>query len=131
MDGIRNCDVRPSLYNKIHFKLFYTLHNLFKMIFILTYLLMRFHERTRVSVQSPFGSIQVSLQEQGGLLRQEEFLVWSGRKKSERRVFLFEDMILFSKAKHCPMGMDAYMYKSSVKVKIISLKFIYFNYIFC
>lgn len=46
----------------------------------------------------------VNLKEQGRLLRQNEFLVWEGRngKKSLRQVFLFEDLILFSKARRFP-----------------------------
>lgn len=46
---------------------------------------------------------QVSLKEQGRLLRQNEFLVWQGRgKKCLRHVFLFEELILFSKARRFP-----------------------------
>jgi len=46
----------------------------------------------------------VNLKEQGRLLRQNEFLVWEGRsgKKSLRQVFLFEELILFSKARRFP-----------------------------
>ncbi|XP_055955846.1 pleckstrin homology domain-containing family G member 4B isoform X2 [Patella vulgata] len=58
----------------------------------------------------------VNLQEQGRLLRQDEFLVWQGRKKSIRRVFLFEDLILFSKTKRGRQGHhDMYLYKNSFK----------------
>ena len=59
---------------------------------------------------------QVSLQEQGQLLRQEEFLVWQGRKKCLRHVFLFEDLVVFSKTKRSAGGHDVYIYKSSIKV---------------
>ena len=46
---------------------------------------------------------QVNLKEQGRLLRQNEFLVWQGRgKKCLRHVFLFEELILFSKARRFP-----------------------------
>ena len=59
----------------------------------------------------------VNLQEQGRLLRQDEFLVWQGRKKSLRHVFLFEDMILFSKTKRFRHGgPEYYVYKHSFKV---------------
>jgi hypothetical protein len=59
----------------------------------------------------------VNLQEQGRLLRQDEFLVWQGRKKSLRHVFLFEDMILFSKSKRTRHGgPEFYIYKHSFKV---------------
>lgn len=46
----------------------------------------------------------VNLKEQGRLLRQNEFLVSEGRgaKKSLRQVFLFEELILFSKARRFP-----------------------------
>lgn len=60
---------------------------------------------------------QVNLQEQGRLLRQEEFLVFQGRKKSMRRIFLFEDLILFSKTRRGRQGQhDIYVYKTSFKV---------------
>lgn len=44
------------------------------------------------------------MKEQGRLLRQNEFLVWQGRagRKTLRQVFLFEDLILFSKARRFP-----------------------------
>lgn len=46
----------------------------------------------------------MNVKEQGRLLRQSEFLVWEGRggKKSLRQVFLFEDLVLFSKARRFP-----------------------------
>lgn len=47
--------------------------------------------------------LQVNVKEQGRLLRQNEFLVWQGKgKKCLRQVFLFEDLILFSKARRFP-----------------------------
>lgn len=51
-----------------------------------------------------FVSLQVNLKEQGRLLRQNEFLVWQGGKgkKCLRQVFLFEELILFSKARRFP-----------------------------
>ncbi|XP_052062910.1 uncharacterized protein LOC127702659 isoform X3 [Mytilus californianus] len=64
----------------------------------------------------------VNLQEQGSLLRQDEFLVWQGRKKSLRHVFLFEDMILFSKTKRNRHGgPEYYVYKNSFKMADIGL----------
>lgn len=62
---------------------------------------------------------QVNIKEQGRLLRQDEFLVWQGKsKKALRHVFLFEDLILFSKARRDPEcnGHDYYQYKHSIKV---------------
>lgn len=46
----------------------------------------------------------VNVKEQGRLLRQNEFLVWEGRggRKSLRQVFLFEELVLFSKARRFP-----------------------------
>ncbi|BFZ19540.1 hypothetical protein BsWGS_22579 [Bradybaena similaris] len=64
----------------------------------------------------------VNLQEQGRLLRQEEFLVFHGRKKSMRQIFLFEDLILFSKTKRGQQGQhDIYIYKTSFKTADIGL----------
>lgn len=46
----------------------------------------------------------VNLKEQGRLLRQNEFLVWQGRagKKTLRHIFLFEELVLFSKSRRFP-----------------------------
>ncbi|CAL1530643.1 unnamed protein product [Lymnaea stagnalis] len=64
----------------------------------------------------------VNLQEQGRLLRQEEFLVFQGRKKSMRRIFLFEDLILFSKTRRGRQGQhDIYVYKTSFKTADIGM----------
>ena len=63
----------------------------------------------------------VSLQEQGQLLRQEEFVIWQGRKKSIRRVFLFEELIVMSKPKRNSSGHDIYTYKNSMKMADVGL----------
>lgn len=67
----------------------------------------------------------VNVKEQGRLLRQNEFLVWQGRggKKSLRQVFLFEDLVLFSKARRFPdsKNLDIYLYKNSIKTSDIGL----------
>ncbi|XP_017786497.1 PREDICTED: uncharacterized protein LOC108569455 isoform X2 [Nicrophorus vespilloides] len=67
----------------------------------------------------------VNLKEQGQLLRQNEFLVWEGRngRKSLRQVFLFEELILFSKARRFPdrKNLDLYIYKNSIKMTDIGL----------
>ena len=63
----------------------------------------------------------VNLQEQGRLLRQDEFLVWTGRRKCLRRVFLFEELILFSKTKRSASGHDVYVYKNAIKTADIGL----------
>ncbi|KAG8198143.1 hypothetical protein JTE90_006895 [Oedothorax gibbosus] len=62
----------------------------------------------------------VNIKEQGRLLRQEEFLVWQGKRKALRHVFLFEDLILFSKAKRMH-GQEHYQYKSSIKTSDLGL----------
>ncbi|XP_044125247.1 puratrophin-1-like [Bufo gargarizans] len=63
----------------------------------------------------------VNLKEQGQLVRQDEFTVWLGRKKCQRHVFLFEDLILFSKPKRIEGGLDVYIYKRSFKTADIGL----------
>lgn len=57
----------------------------------------------------------VNVKEQGRLLRQNEFLVWQGKggKKSLRQIFLFEELVLFSKARRFPDN------KVRKKIKII------------
>lgn len=63
--------------------------------------------------------LQVNLQEQGRLIRQDEFLVWQGRKKSMRHLFLFEDLVLFSKTyRGRNGGSDTYIYKFSLKASV-------------
>lgn len=62
--------------------------------------------------------VQVNLKEQGQLVRQDEFTIWLGRKKCQRHVFLFEDLILFSKPKRIEGGFDVYIYKRSFKVTV-------------
>lgn len=66
----------------------------------------------------------VNVKEQGRLLRQNEFLVWQGKsKKCLRHVFLFEELILFSKARRFPdrKNLDTYIYKNSIKTSDIGL----------
>lgn len=64
-----------------------------------------------------FSLSQVNLKEQGQLVRQDEFTVFYRKKKCVRRVFLFEDLILFSKTKKTDRGNDVYVYKRSFKVR--------------
>ena len=47
------------------------------------------------------------------IFRQNEFTVMSGRKKAVRRIFLFENLILFTKPKRTTQGGDVYQYKNS------------------
>lgn len=63
-----------------------------------------------------FFCLQVNLKEQGQLIRQDEFTVWSGRRKCQRRIFLFEELVLFSKPKKMEGGLDVFIYKHSFKV---------------
>uniref|UniRef100_G1MT47 Pleckstrin homology and RhoGEF domain containing G4B n=1 Tax=Meleagris gallopavo TaxID=9103 RepID=G1MT47_MELGA len=63
----------------------------------------------------------VNLKEQGQLVRQDEFAIWLGRRKCQRHVFLFEDLILFSKPKRIEGGFDVYIYKRSFKTADIGL----------
>jgi len=62
---------------------------------------------------------QMNLQEQGMLLRQAEFTMYYRRKKCVRRVFLFEEVIIFSKTSHSVSGGDTYVYKTSIKVHCV------------
>lgn len=59
----------------------------------------------------------MNLKEQGQLVRQDEFTVFFRKKKCVRRVFLFEDLVLFSKTKKTDTGNDIYVYKHSFKVR--------------
>ncbi|KAJ8777945.1 hypothetical protein J1605_014050 [Eschrichtius robustus] len=63
----------------------------------------------------------VNLKEQGQLVRQDEFTVRSGRHKSLRRVFLFEELLLFSKPRRGPKGVDTFAYKRSFKMADLGL----------
>uniref|UniRef100_A0A8C3UIE1 Puratrophin-1 n=1 Tax=Catharus ustulatus TaxID=91951 RepID=A0A8C3UIE1_CATUS len=63
----------------------------------------------------------VNLKEQGQLVRQDEFTIWLGRRKCQRHVFLFEDLILFSKPKRIEGGFDVYIYKRSFKTADVGL----------
>ncbi|XP_067904225.1 pleckstrin homology domain-containing family G member 4B-like isoform X2 [Heterodontus francisci] len=63
----------------------------------------------------------VNLKEQGQLLRQDEFVVWYGRKKWYRHIFLFEDLILFSKTRKSEGSNDIYIYKQSFKTSEIGM----------
>ncbi|XP_071331794.1 pleckstrin homology domain-containing family G member 4B-like [Trachinotus anak] len=63
----------------------------------------------------------VNLKEQGQLIRQDEFTVFFRKKKCVRRIFLFEDLILFSKTKRTDVGNDVYLYKQSFKTSDIGM----------
>uniref|UniRef100_A0A8C9H6V5 Pleckstrin homology and RhoGEF domain containing G4B n=1 Tax=Piliocolobus tephrosceles TaxID=591936 RepID=A0A8C9H6V5_9PRIM len=63
----------------------------------------------------------VNLKEQGQLKCRDEFIVCCGRKKYLRHVFLFEDLILFSKTQKVEGGHDVYLYKQSFKMAEIGM----------
>ncbi|XP_060749924.1 uncharacterized protein si:dkey-65j6.2 isoform X1 [Tachysurus vachellii] len=63
----------------------------------------------------------VNLQEQGQLIRQDELYVSFRKKRALRRVFLFQDLILFTKTKKTHRGDDVYVYKQSFKTCDIGL----------
>ncbi|XP_037835828.1 uncharacterized protein plekhg4 [Kryptolebias marmoratus] len=63
----------------------------------------------------------VNLKEQGQLIRQDEFTVLSGRRKCQRHIFLFEELILFSKPKKMEGGLDVFIYKHSFKTADVGL----------
>ncbi|XP_036067278.1 puratrophin-1 isoform X2 [Oryzias melastigma] len=63
----------------------------------------------------------VNLKEQGQLIRQDEFTVWSGRRKCQRHIFLFQELVLFSKLRKVEGGLDVFIYKQSYKTADIGL----------
>ncbi|KAM9860037.1 quattro [Aulostomus maculatus] len=63
----------------------------------------------------------VNLKEQGQLIRQDEFLVTFRKKKCSRHIFLFQELILFSKTRKTDVGNDTYIYKQSFKTSDIGI----------
>ncbi|XP_072885075.1 pleckstrin homology domain-containing family G member 4B-like isoform X1 [Hemitrygon akajei] len=63
----------------------------------------------------------VNLKEQGGLLRRDHFTVCCGRRKCLRHVFLFEELVVFTKWKRAEDGSETYVYKSSLKTAEMGL----------
>lgn len=63
----------------------------------------------------------VNLKEQGQLIRQDEFLLTFRKKKCYRHIFLFQDLILFSKTQKTDVGNDTYIYKQSFKTSDIGM----------
>ncbi|XP_069383376.1 uncharacterized protein plekhg4 [Paralichthys olivaceus] len=63
----------------------------------------------------------VNLKEQGQLIRQDEFTIWSGRRKCQRHIFLFDELVLFSKPKKMEGGLDVFIYKHSFKTADVGL----------
>uniref|UniRef100_UPI003AABEE60 quattro n=1 Tax=Centroberyx gerrardi TaxID=166262 RepID=UPI003AABEE60 len=63
----------------------------------------------------------VNLKEQGQLIRQDEFLVTFRKKKCFRHIFLFQELVLFSKTRKTDVGNDTYIYKQSFKTSDIGM----------
>ncbi|KAM9759771.1 quattro isoform 1-T1 [Menidia menidia] len=63
----------------------------------------------------------VNLKEQGQLICQDEFLVTFRKKKCFRHIFLFQELVLFSKTKKTDVGNDTYIYKQSFKTSDIGM----------
>ncbi|GCB82025.1 hypothetical protein scyTo_0021506, partial [Scyliorhinus torazame] len=63
----------------------------------------------------------VNLMEQGQLLRHDSFAVCCRRRKSMRHVFLFEQLIVFSKLKRTEGASETYIYKASLKTADVGL----------
>uniref|UniRef100_UPI0037E9965F quattro n=1 Tax=Semicossyphus pulcher TaxID=241346 RepID=UPI0037E9965F len=63
----------------------------------------------------------VNLKEQGQIIRQDEFLVTLRKKKCFRHIFLFQELILFSKTRKTDVGNDTYIYKQSFKTSDIGM----------
>lgn len=63
----------------------------------------------------------VNLKEQGQLIRQDEFLVTFRKKKCFRHIFLFQELVLFSKTRKTDVGNETYIYKQSFKTSDIGI----------
>ncbi|KAM7005870.1 quattro [Tautogolabrus adspersus] len=63
----------------------------------------------------------VNLKEQGQIIRQDEFLVTFRKKKCFRHIFLFQELILFSKTRRTDVGNDTYIYKQSFKTSDVGM----------
>ncbi|XP_029441966.1 rho guanine nucleotide exchange factor 40-like [Rhinatrema bivittatum] len=72
------------------------------------------HGKNLFAVDSIRG-FEVDLKEQGQLLLRDEFTIFSGRKRAQRQVFLFQHLLLFSKLKTTDGGQETYGYKQSFK----------------
>ncbi|XP_034504327.1 rho guanine nucleotide exchange factor 40 isoform X2 [Ailuropoda melanoleuca] len=64
---------------------------------------------------------ETDLKEQGQLLHRDPFTVICGRKKCLRHVFLFEQLLLFSKLKGPEGGSESFVYKQAFKTADMGL----------
>ncbi|XP_030042906.1 rho guanine nucleotide exchange factor 40 [Microcaecilia unicolor] len=78
------------------------------------------HGRNLAAVDAIRG-FEVDLKEQGQLLLRDEFTIFSGRKRAQRQVFLFQNLLLFSKLKITDGGQETYGYKQSFKTADMGL----------
>lgn len=87
-------------------------------VYCLALLLHTVHH-SHIPTDFSFSVPQVNLKEQGQLIRQDEFLVTFRKKKCFRHIFLFQELVLFSKTRKTDVGNDTYIYKQSFKVRIL------------
>ncbi|XP_078500213.1 rho guanine nucleotide exchange factor 40 isoform X2 [Lissotriton helveticus] len=78
------------------------------------------HGRNLLAVDAIRG-FEVDMKEHGQLLLRDEFTIFCGRKKSQRHVFLFEHLLLFSKLKTSEGGQETYSYKQAFKTADMGL----------
>lgn len=70
----------------------------------------------------PLAAVQGKLTSQGKLLQQETFCVWEQdggvlSRSKERRVFLFEQIVIFSELLRKGSNNPGYQFKNSIKVR--------------
>ncbi|XP_029358891.1 quattro [Echeneis naucrates] len=63
----------------------------------------------------------VNLKEQGQLIRQDEFVVTLRKKRCSRHLFLFQELLLFSKTRKTDVGNETYIYKQSFKTSDLGM----------
>ncbi|XP_050774565.1 rho guanine nucleotide exchange factor 40 isoform X1 [Gopherus flavomarginatus] len=78
------------------------------------------HGRNLLAMEQIRGC-ELELKAQGQLLHRDEFTVLRGRRKCHRHVFLFEQLLLFSKRKGTEGGLDVYVYKQAYKTADMGL----------
>ncbi|XP_069489812.1 rho guanine nucleotide exchange factor 40 isoform X2 [Ambystoma mexicanum] len=84
-------------------------------------LLSQVHHGKNLLAVDAIRGFEVDLKEHGQLLLRDEFTIFCGRKKSQRHVFLFEHLLLFSKLKISEGGLETYSYKQAFKTADMGL----------
>ncbi|XP_069095154.1 rho guanine nucleotide exchange factor 40 isoform X2 [Pleurodeles waltl] len=84
-------------------------------------LLSQVHHGKNLLAVDAIRGFEVDMKEHGQLLLRDEFTIFCGRKKSQRHVFLFEHLLLFSKLKTSEGGQETYSYKQSFKTADMGL----------